>query len=629
MAEERARTKAQRRHIAHELRAQRGEIQTEIERRQLQQQAEFERHRLELEKQAVELDRRVHELDQRASASERQEEDLSRRTAELNARFIELDQNAPQLKDRAAALERQSKDLAAQAAALKQRETALAQQHAESDRRFAELNRQLAEFERRAADSDRQATELHRRAGELNERSVDLDRRQDEQERRAAEHAQHQAEWQQKLDELNRRAASCSTNSRRRWNSFPTKWTPARPKWTSRSPRQPRRTPVMPSWSQECKPSSPSCGVGCMTLRRPSDRRSRASNRPKPHRRPPRPSSSRCAAGEAARSDTATARAELDALRAELQANRTAVEKAKADADAARTETHSAKSEWRGWPRNRRRPIPPNCRSFAPTRDQLKRRLADAQAKASAGGEDSEDLQRRFEMAIQDVRELKAQNAELEEKLSRARAGVLTGTTPGAGGNNFDWESQKRKMLASLDSDFDGNDEQDQKDRQTIEDTVRITDQVVAQKDHEIAELRELLENQSANIGSMAVGAAAVAAVLDQDELIGQERRRLAELENEWREKLRAAEVEMSVERAKIARERLALQDEARRSNSASRKSVRWTRAAPGRRMLERNRDDSGSAGWGFAKRTRIDSRRADFAASRGLDPAGEPAGSL
>jgi hypothetical protein len=166
-------------------------------------------------------------------------------------------------------------------------------------------------------------------------------------------------------------------------------------------------------------------------------------------------------------------------------------------------------------------------------------------------------------MAIQDVRDLKAQNAELEEKLARARAaGALTGTTTGGGGAGFDWESQKRKMLASLDDDFDSTDELDQKERQTIEDTVRITDQVVAQKDHEIAELRELLENQSANIGSMAVGAAAVAAVLDQDELIGQERRRLAELENEWREKLRVAEVEMSVERAKIARDKLALQDE-------------------------------------------------------------------
>jgi hypothetical protein len=63
----------------------------------------------------------------------------------------------------------------------------------------------------------------------------------------------------------------------------------------------------------------------------------------------------------------------------------------------------------------------------------------------------------------------------------------------------------------------------------------------------------------------MAVGAAALSGLLDSDEIIRQQRERLAELQAEWEEKMRRAEIDISMERAKLARERAEL-EEGRRS---------------------------------------------------------------
>ena len=86
----------------------------------------------------------------------------------------------------------------------------------------------------------------------------------------------------------------------------------------------------------------------------------------------------------------------------------------------------------------------------------------------------------------------------------------------------------------------------------------------MGQKDREIEELKQLLSEQSDNLGSMAVGAAAVEGIFDQDELIRQERERLQQAQIEWREKLRQAEIDVSLERARIARERVELEEKLR-----------------------------------------------------------------
>lgn len=206
-------------------------------------------------------------------------------------------------------------------------------------------------------------------------------------------------------------------------------------------------------------------------------------------------------------------------------------------------------------------------------RDALLERLAETElrlteterrlAEASRGGGDQakKDLQRRYDMAMEDLRELKAKNAKLQEKLSRASSATAT-AAPASDG--LDWEAQKQRILDSLESDFGEEDEEQQAERVKIEEVIQATDEVLADKDVEIAELKQLLENQSTSVGSMVVGAAALGEILDNDAIIQEERESLKRMQQEWEEKLRKAEVEISVERAKIARGRAELEEKIR-----------------------------------------------------------------
>jgi chromosome segregation ATPase len=181
-----------------------------------------------------------------------------------------------------------------------------------------------------------------------------------------------------------------------------------------------------------------------------------------------------------------------------------------------------------------------------------------------------EDMKRRFELALEDLRDLKHRNAELEDKLSHARTNSASPDNGAANGKG-DWEAQKRRLLASLEADDEDEEDSDSRDqRMSIEGAIRITDEIVARKDQEIAELKRVLDDQSSNLGSVAVGANAIAEILDQDELILQERENLKRIQEEWQQKLRQAEIDISLERARMARERLDL-DEKMQSLQAER----------------------------------------------------------
>lgn len=178
-------------------------------------------------------------------------------------------------------------------------------------------------------------------------------------------------------------------------------------------------------------------------------------------------------------------------------------------------------------------------------RDELARRLEEANEFADPSQE-MEDLRARFQMAVEDLRALKTENADLRDQLA---SGGGRGAVVDNGGN--DWESQKRRLLAALEGEGEGQiDAPRREERAAIHGTIQITDSVVAEKDAEIRRLREQLES----VGDIEPVSAVEAAVLDNDEIIRAERERIAKLEEEWREKIRAAELEMSVERAKIAR---------------------------------------------------------------------------
>ena len=207
-------------------------------------------------------------------------------------------------------------------------------------------------------------------------------------------------------------------------------------------------------------------------------------------------------------------------------------------------------------------------------RDALSERLEEAQrqlAEAPAGEMADEDLRQRFDMAMEDVRELKAKNAELQQQLEAAQPGGGGGSAPAPSTGGLDWEAEKQRILMELEEDFqegDGEDEEADEEvraeRLKIEKVIERTDAILADKDQEIAELKQLLENQSGSLGTMAVGAAALGEMLDNDEIVQEERENLKRLQEELNEKLRKAEVDISLERAKIARERAELEEKLR-----------------------------------------------------------------
>jgi chromosome segregation ATPase len=178
----------------------------------------------------------------------------------------------------------------------------------------------------------------------------------------------------------------------------------------------------------------------------------------------------------------------------------------------------------------------------------------------------AEDLRRRYEMALEDLRELKARNADLQEQLAKPLLGTPQ-PSPGQAGV-LNWEVEKQRILAALETDFDANDPRQRSQRLEIEEVVRTTGQIIAEKEREIKELKQLLQTQSSNLGSMALGAAAVGEVFEKDAAIREERENLQRLQDEYKVKLRQAEIEISVERAKIARQRAEVEEKLRQLES-------------------------------------------------------------
>jgi len=213
-------------------------------------------------------------------------------------------------------------------------------------------------------------------------------------------------------------------------------------------------------------------------------------------------------------------------------------------------------------------------------REAMVQRIADLEQQSTAqvgavASPDQSDLQRRFELAVEDVRDLKKRNAELEEQIESSKHGGSPVAAPAAGSS---WEAMKLKMLANLEGEGDDVDEERREERATIEDTIRITDEVLARRDRELVELKSRLaevayappdRNES------------VEQLIDADEIIAEHRARIAQLEIEITNKLREAELELSVERAKITRETAHLA-ELKADIDAHRASGGDVHAAPG-----------------------------------------------
>ena len=112
-------------------------------------------------------------------------------------------------------------------------------------------------------------------------------------------------------------------------------------------------------------------------------------------------------------------------------------------------------------------------------------------------------------------------------------------TTPRRQSPGEDWEATKRRLLAELDSDQPTAKQMTQEDRLTAEGAIRITDSIVSQRDAEIADLKHQLAQLQMNQSNPIYNPQSAAdEVLEQDELVRQERERLESLENEMKEKV-------------------------------------------------------------------------------------------
>lgn len=175
------------------------------------------------------------------------------------------------------------------------------------------------------------------------------------------------------------------------------------------------------------------------------------------------------------------------------------------------------------------------------------------------------DLERRYELALDDLRQAKQEKDDLEARLGQGAA-AASGAIDGN-----DWQAQKARLLAQLEGepDDEASSPERKAERLRIEEAIAATDAAVAAKEQRIAELTERLRELAAAAEATPDPADAEqvrreqeAEILDADEIVQQERARLTALQEEWSEKVRAAELELSVERAKLARERASMEDQ-------------------------------------------------------------------
>jgi|LakMenE18May11ns_1017448.scaffolds.fasta_scaffold9927971_2 hypothetical protein len=227
--------------------------------------------------------------------------------------------------------------------------------------------------------------------------------------------------------------------------------------------------------------------------------------------------------------------------------------------------------------------------------------LQDSPIAVSAGDEggnadqDTQRLKSRLNEVLSEMADLRQQNEELAARLAAQTTRNIKASTLGniVSHEQMSWEQRKEMILQQLDEDefadanthansdndvqVDAHAEQRLEVRQIIE----TTEHEIARRDREIEELREIVRTQSEARDGVAIGAAGLAAMLDTDQLIQQERQKLKDIQQQWEAKLRQAEIDLSMERAKLARERMELEKQqteqpAERISAGTEKQRRW-----------------------------------------------------
>jgi chromosome segregation ATPase len=187
--------------------------------------------------------------------------------------------------------------------------------------------------------------------------------------------------------------------------------------------------------------------------------------------------------------------------------------------------------------------------------DELRQLLAAVDQHSTSDAstqQQADDLQMRLDLAMKEIRELQELNADLQQSVEDVKAEASTGNE-----SPFDWETQKRRLLEWMDGGEAATLSDDEKE--SLQDKIRVTDEIVTDKDRKIADLQNKLQQQRA-VAPPDTAQPAQEDV-DRDAAVQEERKSLAKLQEALREKMREAEVEISLERAKLAREKSALQE--------------------------------------------------------------------
>jgi DNA repair exonuclease SbcCD ATPase subunit len=164
--------------------------------------------------------------------------------------------------------------------------------------------------------------------------------------------------------------------------------------------------------------------------------------------------------------------------------------------------------------------------------------------------------------------ELRMQNTDLADQVARIQTHGAANGVEFSLNEPLSWEERKRRLLEQLEAEDNQENGVTEEDRNKIESIIEQTQNEIERRDLEIAELRQLMSEQSNAHDGIAVGAAAIAQMLDSDSVVEEERTKLQALQEELEEKLRKAEIETSRERAKLARERLELEESLREYTS-------------------------------------------------------------
>lgn len=189
-------------------------------------------------------------------------------------------------------------------------------------------------------------------------------------------------------------------------------------------------------------------------------------------------------------------------------------------------------------------------------------RLLEQQQLSFANGAD-EQLDRLEATLLQtrvELEDLRAQNSDLASQLAKQH--VDASSTKGRiDQESLTWEERKQLILQQLEIDDSGKALADDGESRTdIADVIRTTQSEIERRDREIEELRAIVQQQADTKQGVAIGAAAIANMLDSDELILEEREKIKAMQKEWEDKLRQSEIDISMERAKLARERAQLE---------------------------------------------------------------------